>query len=38
MNLPDALVAREGFFACHFFTVKDRRRRRTSMSEFLAEN
>ncbi len=23
MNLPDAPVAREGFFACHFFTVKD---------------
>ncbi len=23
MNLPDAPVAHEGFFACHFFTVKD---------------
>ena len=23
MNLPDAPVAREGFFVTHFFTVKD---------------
>lgn len=23
MNLPDAPIAHEGFFATHFFTVKD---------------
>ena len=23
MNLPDAPIAREGFFASHFFTVSD---------------
>lgn len=23
MNLPDAPIAHEGFFACHFFTVRD---------------
>jgi hypothetical protein len=26
MNLPDAPVAREGFFAAHFFTVKDQQK------------
>jgi hypothetical protein len=36
MNLPDAPVAREGFFVTHFFTVKDQENQRTSMSEFLA--
>ena len=26
MNLPDAPIAHEGFFATHFFTVKDQER------------
>ena len=27
MNLPDAPIAHEGFFATHFFTVRDHLRR-----------
>jgi hypothetical protein len=38
MNLPDAPIAHEGFFAAHFFTVSDQKNRGTSMSEFLAGN
>jgi hypothetical protein len=33
MNLPDAPIAHEGFFATHFFTVSDQDK---WMSEFLA--
>jgi hypothetical protein len=36
LNLPDAPIAHEGFFATHFFTVKDQEKSKTSMSEFLA--
>ena len=28
MNLPDAPIAQEGFFADHFFTVKDQEKAR----------
>ena len=28
MNLPDAPIAHEGFFAAHFFTVKDQEKSR----------
>jgi glyoxalase/bleomycin resistance protein/dioxygenase superfamily protein len=28
MNLPDAPIAREGFFAAHFFTVRDQEKSR----------
>ncbi len=36
MNLPDAPIAHEGFFATHFFTVRDQANRRISMSAFSA--
>jgi len=36
MNLPDAPIAHEGFFATYFFTVSDLDISRASMSEFLA--
>jgi hypothetical protein len=36
MNLPDAPIADEDFFATHFFTVKNQKSRRISTSEFLA--
>jgi len=36
MYLSDALIAHEGFFATHFFTVRNQENRRTSMSAFLA--
>jgi hypothetical protein len=36
MNLPDAPIAHEGFFATHFFVVSATTNRRTSTSEFLA--
>ena len=38
MNLPDAPIAHEGFFATHIFTVRGQKNRETSMSEFLAGN
>jgi hypothetical protein len=38
MNLPDAPIAHEGFFACPFITVKTKKNRGTTMSEFLAGN
>ena len=28
MNLPDAPIAQEGFFAAHFFTVRDQEKSR----------
>ena len=37
MNLPDAPIAHEGFFATHFFAVSATTNRRTSTSEFLGE-
>jgi hypothetical protein len=30
MNLPDAPIAHEGFFATHFFTVKDQETSKTT--------
>jgi hypothetical protein len=38
MNLPDTPIAKEGFFAAHFLTVKDQEKSRISMSEFSAGN
>jgi hypothetical protein len=35
MNLPDAPIAHEGFFATYFFTVSDQEKS-TLMFEFLA--
>jgi hypothetical protein len=36
MNLPDAPIAHEGFFATHFFTVSDQDKSKDFLSEFLA--
>jgi hypothetical protein len=36
MNLPDAPIAHEDFFATHFFTVRDQEKSRDFYSAFLA--
>ena len=36
MNLPDAPIAHEGFFATHFFTVSDQEKSKDFTSGFLA--
>ncbi len=36
MNLPDAPIADEGFFATHFFTVSDQDKSKDFYLEFLA--
>ncbi len=38
MNLPDAPVAHEGFFAAHFFTVKDQEKSRDLYVRILGRN
>jgi catechol 2,3-dioxygenase-like lactoylglutathione lyase family enzyme len=35
MNLPEAPIAHEGFFACHFFTVRDQEKSRDFYSRIL---
>ena len=36
MNLPDAPIATEGFFAAHFFTVRDQEKSRDFYVRILA--
>jgi hypothetical protein len=37
MNLSDAPIAHEGFFACHFFTVSDQEKLKDSYVRILGE-